>query len=147
MKAGLKLKILSIGFIFLCLWACKEQATQPLQSDPYARWKHFGYQNYTFDQTRTCYCINGGEAMRVTVRSDTVSNVMRLSDSSMLSPADSRSYLTIDSLFGLIHAAKFDSVVIRYHATYGYTERLDIDPQAHPWDGGVLYVSANLRVP
>ena len=147
MKAGLMLRIFSIGFIFLWLSACKEQATQPLQSDPYARWKSYGYHNYTFDQTRTCYCLHGGEAMQVTVRSDTVSNVMRLSDSSMLSRAESQSYLTLDSLFGLIHAAKYDSVVIRYHVTYGYPERLDIDPQAHAWDGGVLYVSANLRVP
>ena len=140
-------KIMAIGFIVLCISSCKEQPTEVLPPDHYARWKHYAYHDYTFDQTRTCYCIHGGEAMRVTVRSDTVSLVMRISDSSILSSSESRAYLTLDSLFGLIHAAKYDSVIINYNATYGFPEKLDIDPQAHAWDGGVLYESGNLRVP
>ncbi len=147
MNAGTFRMLASMGCLALLFFSCKEQTTQPQPTDPYTRWKSYGYHNYTFEQTRLCFCRDGGEAMRVTVRSDTVSSVMRLSDSSMLSPDQAQYCLTLDSLFGLIRAAKYDSVVISYNAVYGYPERLDIDPQQHPVDGGVLYLSTNLRIP
>jgi len=85
--------------------------------------------------------------MIVTVRADTVASVQRLSDGTQLPQAASKPYLTVDSLFGLIRYAHGDSLVIRYNPHYGYPEQLDINPQLHPVDGGVLYETSNLRVP
>jgi hypothetical protein len=82
--------------------------------------------------------------MRITVRSDTVARVINVSDASVVTVTY---YLTIDSLFGIIRNARTDSLVIRYNNQYGYPEYLDVNPQLHPVDGGVLYVTSNLQVP
>jgi hypothetical protein len=82
--------------------------------------------------------------MRITVRSDTVAQIKRVSDASVITFPY---YLTIDSLFGIIRNSKTDSLVIRYNDQYGYPEYLDVNPQLHPLDGGVLYETSNLQVP
>lgn len=82
--------------------------------------------------------------MRVTVRSDTISSVIRISDTSVVAYPF---YFTVDSLFGIIRNSKTDSLVIRYNKQYGYPEYLDINPQLHPVDGGVLYKTSNLQIP
>jgi hypothetical protein len=85
--------------------------------------------------------------MRITVRADTIASVVNLSDSSTVSSPISTLYLTVDSLFGIIRYSTTDSLVIAYDETYGYPEKLDINPQLHPVDGGVLYITSNLRIP
>ena len=85
--------------------------------------------------------------MRITIRSDSLAQVKRLSDSPVLSYPGYTWYLTVDSLFGIIRNSKTDSLVISYNSRYGYPERLDITPQLHPVDGGVLYETSNLQVP
>jgi hypothetical protein len=84
--------------------------------------------------------------MRVTVRSDTVASVLRLSDSTLLSREEAARYLTIDSLFSIIREPKGDSLVVSYNTKYGYPESLDINPQQHPVDGGILYTTTNLKL-
>ena len=85
--------------------------------------------------------------MRITVRSDTVALVTRLSDSSKVLLPRSSWYLTIDSLFDIIRNPGTDSLVIAYNSGYGYPEKLDINPQQHPADGGVLIENSNLQIP
>jgi hypothetical protein len=83
---------------------------------------------------------------KVIVRSDTVFSVMNLSDSSIVLPPYTKWYLPIDSLFGIIRSRSGkDSLEITYNNIYGYPEKLDINPQQHPVDGGVLYVTSNLQ--
>jgi hypothetical protein len=95
---------------------------------------------------RGCFCPDGGETMRITVRSDTIALVTRLSNNTVLSSPSSGYYCTIDSLFGIIRYSKNDSLVITYDSLYGYPGKLDINPQLHPIDGGVLYITANLQI-
>ena len=83
--------------------------------------------------------------MKVTVQSDTIFSVKKLSDSALISYPYSKQYLTIDSLFGIIHNSKTDSLVITYNSQFGFPEKLDINPQQHPYDGGVLYETYNLQ--
>lgn len=85
--------------------------------------------------------------MRVVVRADTVAQVIRVSDGSVVAPPVARSYLTIDSLFAIIMAGRGDSIVASYNQRYGYPERLDVNPQLVPVDGGVSYTTSNLMVP
>ena len=84
--------------------------------------------------------------MRITVQSDTVASVIKLADNSLMPPTVFRFYHPIDSLFGIISKQQFDSVIVKYNGIYGYPEVLDIDPQNHPVDGGVLYQTTNLQV-
>jgi len=84
--------------------------------------------------------------MRVTVYADTVESVLRLSDSTQLPYSQFSLYHSIDSLFWFIRNAPGDSLVVKYDERYGYPKWLDIDPQLHPVDGGVLYETSNLRL-
>ena len=138
-------KIFILGIMIVWCAACKqEQASQPVLQTPYEQWRSFNLHNYTIDQSRSCFCPHGGELMRITVRSDTIAGVVRISDNSIvLYPY----YVSIDSLFGIIRYLKTDSLVIRYNVQYGYPEYLDVDPQLHPSDGGYLLETSNLHIP
>ena len=138
--------ILALVALVLSFAACKEQTTQS-PSDPYERWLSYRLHDYTIDQVRSCYCPDGGQLVRLTVRSDTVARAVRVSDGVALSYAEARPYFAVDSLFGIVHNPPGDSLVVKYDAVFGYPEYLDIDPQQHPVDGGVLYTTSNLRVP
>ena len=136
---------LRITILLFCLCGCSEQTNEPLPTNPFDKWKKSTTHNYIMDQTYMCFCLNAGEAMRVTVRSDTIASVMRLSDSSMLPREQAARYLTIDSMFSIIRAPKGDSLVVSYDVKYGYPDTLDINPQQHPFDGGILYTTTNLK--
>jgi hypothetical protein len=105
----------------------------------------YGFHDYTIDQVRMCFCPEVGDAMRITVRSDTIASVVRISDGSTMSYPVTTYYLTVDSLFGIIRNPGTDSLVVTYNETYGYPETLDVNPQLHPVDGGVLYTTSNFR--
>ena len=136
-----------IVILVLLHFACqKEQSSQLRPVTPYEQWKSFNLHNYSIDQVRSCFCVYGGEIIRIVVRSDTVASVERLSDSTIVSAPASSWYFTIDSLFGIIQNSKADSLVIIYNAQYGFPEKLDINPQFHPVDGGVLYETSNLHI-
>ena len=85
--------------------------------------------------------------MRITVRADTIASVARVSDGSAVSFPISTYYLSVDSLFRIIRNSSADSIVVAFNETYGYPEILDINPQLHPVDGGVLYRTSNLQIP
>jgi hypothetical protein len=134
-----------IGILLICCSACKnEQSPQSIQQTPYEKWQSLNVHNYTIDQARSCYCLHAGQLMRITIRSDTVAQVIRLSDSSTVTYPF---YFTIDSLFGIIRNPGTDSLAIRYNSQYGFPEYVDINPQLHPVDGGSLYETSNLIIP
>jgi hypothetical protein len=137
--------IVLITFVQLC--GCIKDNLVVSSTDEYDRWKSLEIHNYTIDQTRSCFCFDGGQPMRLTVRDDTLNMVVRISDGTALSSDASRWYRTIDSLFGHVRNRGGDSLIVRYNVQYGYPEHLDINPQLHPVDGGVLYTTSNLRIP
>ncbi|RPI06035.1 MAG: hypothetical protein EHM64_04375 [Ignavibacteriae bacterium] len=83
--------------------------------------------------------------MRLTVRSDTVVSVIRISDGTGLSFPEAQPYWSVEQLFDNIRNLQ-DSMVIRYNDQYGYPEYLDIDPAGHPVDAGALYRTSNLQI-
>jgi hypothetical protein len=131
---------------FIALTGCTDMSSGNLPGDPYERWKMANLHNYTIDQMLVCFCADGGETVRITVQADSIASLFRLSDSSNIPFPESRRYLTADSLFAIIKHPGSDSLVTAYNAIYGYPEKLDINPQMHPVDGGVLYQSSNLQV-
>jgi hypothetical protein len=140
----MKRAALTILILWTIIPAC-DHANEPQPSISFERWKALGLADYSVDQRRSCFCLEGGSVMRLSVRGDSVTRVVRLSDSTEIFPPIARLYMTIDSLFGVIRARQYDSIVVRYNPEYGYPEFLDIDPQLHPVDGGALYETANVR--
>jgi Family of unknown function (DUF6174) len=137
-----------IGILIVLLSGCEDYGSQPREIlVPCGRWPANGFQNYTIDQARECYCISSGETMRLVIRSGVIISVTRVSDHAQISPEMSRLYMSVDSLFAKIRNPGPDSIVVTYNSCYGYPERVDINPQDHPRDGGVLYVTSNLQVP
>jgi len=138
--------LLTIIFISTPLFSCIEQTSIPFSFSPYDQWRSYNIHNYTIEQIRSCYCVNRGQSMKITVRSDSVYSVMRLSDSTLIPYPNSKQYLTIDSLFGIIKNSKSDSLIISYESKYGYPNKLDINPQLNSRDGGEMYVTSNLLI-
>jgi hypothetical protein len=137
-------KIYLIFLVLLFYTFCKkEQISEPVKQTPYELWRLKDFHNYSINQIRSCFCPDAGQLVRITVRSDTIFSVVKLSDTTIVT---SPIYFTVDSLFGIIKNSKTDSLVIRYNTIYGFPEFLDINPQWHPVDGGFLYDTSNLEI-
>jgi len=135
-------KLFLILLALLGLAACnKELVSEAPPQTPYELWRSKNLRDYTIDQVRTCFCPDAGDAVRITVRSDTIFSLTKVSDGSVVT---SPYYYTVDSLFGIIKNPNGDSLVVRYNSIYGFPEYLDINPQQHPVDGGALYETSNL---
>jgi hypothetical protein len=143
----MRFKYLFLGCLIALFMSCKENPSQPVQLTPLEQWQSFQLHNYTIDQVRWCFCPRAGDTVRMIIRSDTIASVTRLLDKTSITFPISQYYLTIDSLFSIIHSRSGDSIVVTYNVTYGYPEKLDINPQQHPVDGGVLYETSNLQIP
>jgi len=139
------MKIAFLFFLVLLLSASckKENVTEPDLTTAYELWRSKNIHNYSVDQIRSCFCPDAGKTVRITVQSDTIFSVINISDNTLLS---NPYYFSVDSLFGLINKSMNDSLVIEYNADFGYPEFLDINPQLHPVDGGVLYETFNLQI-
>jgi len=126
------------------LLSCKTDAGLAPRPDPAQRWRSRNIHDYTIEQVRSCFCVYGGQSMRVIVRADTVASVVRISDGQVLTAEQAEWYWSVNDMFAFIRQSQ-DSLVVRYNAQYGYPEYLDINPQLHPVDGGVLYLTTNLQ--
>ena len=137
--------IFLIVILSFTLISCEDLNDIPFSSSSYELWRSYNIHDYTIEQVRSCFCIDAGEKVKVTVRSDSVYLVIRLSDSAIIPYPTSKLYLSVDSLFGVIQNSKGDSLVVTYDSKYGYPNKLDINPQLHPVDGGVMYETYNLQ--
>jgi hypothetical protein len=139
--------LLLLTSLLLVSAACNNSSSPtggtPASQTPIELWQSYHFHNYSIDVVRSCFCPDAGERVRVTVRSDTVFGVVRAYDGT---PVTGRTFFTIDSLFAIIHSSIYDSIIVRYNSMYGYPEYVDIEPQMHPVDGGVLYTLSNLQV-
>lgn len=143
----MKVIITALLSVFSLILSCKDNPIESSRISPYERWRSLRLHNYTVDQMRTCFCPGYYGTARLTVRSDTIASILILRDSTHISHAAAPYFLTIDSLFSIIHHFSGDSIVVVYNQKYGYPEKVDLEPQTHAVDGGVLYETSNLLVP
>ena len=129
-----------LGMAFI---SCDTTSNAPAAADPYSVWQAQGLHDYSFEQTRTCFCPDAGKAVKIIVRADTIASVSLVSDGAEVPREMYVAYKTVGQMFTLIHSGT-DSVIVRYHASLGYPEYLDVDPQFHAVDGGALYETAKL---
>lgn len=134
-----------IIFSVVVLAGCTETTDAPGPASPYDLWRSQNIHSYTMEQVRSCFCVDGGTRMKVTVKADTVFSVIRLTDSSIVPYPSSAQYLSIDSLYAVIRHPSSDSLVVEYHSSMGYPTSVDINPQFHAVDGGVLFEISNVQ--
>lgn len=138
----MKIIILSVIFL-LALTACNsDNVTEPQADEYYQQWKAQKIHNYIIDQVHYCFCPYRGVSVRITVKSDTVFNIVKISDNTKL---NEKYYITIDSLFSIIKNSSADSIVVKYNNQYGFPEYIDINPQDEPFDGRFLYQTSNFK--
>lgn len=135
--------LLYLAAVLLFISCNENQLPEPGNQSQYDFWKSKNIRNYSVEQVRSCFCPGAGQRVMLTVSADTILSVVRISDGQMI---DKSHYLSIESLFELISRSRNDSISIKYNREYGYPELLDINPQLHPVDGGVLYTTSNLVV-
>ena len=114
--------------------------------DPYQCWASLHIRDYTVDQKYMCFCQGAGNPVRITVRSDSIVSVVSLIDNMDLPKETWERFATVEQLFAQARNPEYDSVVVRYDRTFCFPDTLDINPQQHPFDGGVLFVTWNLRL-
>ena len=133
------MKTIRLAFLILisCIsFDCKKDTVAPDYSniaDPFSRWKAHGFNNYTIEQRRICFCLNGGEPVRVIVKDGQVINAVKISDGTSLSPSERIWYKTVDQLFEVINKINIDSVAVfrvEYEARYGYPVNFYVDPDS-----------------
>lgn len=94
-----------------------------------ARWSDVHSSDYAYIYTHRCFCEQGGRAVLITVRADTVTAIEDASSGEpvLLSPL---LYTTVDGLFEMIHDALLrdpDHLEATYDSRDGYPRTLAVD--------------------
>ncbi len=95
------------------------------------RWKAYGFQHYSIEQHPVCFC--GLRPANVFVKDGIIIDVIRVSDSTSLSPSERSQFKTIDELFALIKNIHPESIAIfsvSYDSMFGYPTEIWVDPDA-----------------
>lgn len=133
-------KLSIVCLLFLC--SCKDLGTAPERglladhtgiADPQRRWEAYHITEYTFLQTRTCFCADGGRNYRVTVRSGVIVKIDDPATGSVLAADRRGDFKTIPELFALVQSidpATVASLQVTYDPRYGYPLRVYVDPSA-----------------
>lgn len=144
-------KWLTAVVMFALFPACLDQGVNVDFSsipDAYTRWQAYGLRSYTIDQTRHCFCGNGGVPVRLTVENDRIIGAVKLTDGKSLPVNQWEWYKTVEELFGVIQEVERDTTMwfqVRYDARYGYPSNLSVDPISYAADDEYGFVSTNLR--
>jgi len=112
-----------------------------------ARWEAQGLVSYQFELTRSCYCVLGGQTMKVEVAGGVVVGAEHL-DSGIGIDTELFSYIpTIPDLFDLIEDA-VGRPMARFFASYdpslGYPTRIELDYAAEAVDDESTIVIRNV---
>ena len=110
------------------------------------RWEAARITRYRFSEGRACFCVGRGPVRMEVVRSPAPPHqevVQSLVNEEQ--PGDPVEYpeffLTVEQLFEVVRSSLENDVeiLVRYHPTHGYPTTVDVEPSAHPVDGGVIY--------
>jgi hypothetical protein len=95
-----------------------------------ARWNAQGSSNYEFVVRQLCYCIFGGQSVKVTVRQGAVVSAVKLGDGQALPSEYFDGFATVEQMFDMIDDAISDrahSIRATYDATFGFPTDFFID--------------------
>lgn len=120
--------------VALAFGACDDEGASPHPPDALAQaraqWEAMGFDSYEITQRRNCYCLLGGQDVRLLVFRDSLVGGMNLADSSALTPQQLQWYHTVDGLFDYI--AGFDPATVahyelRFDSTFSYPAHFWVD--------------------
>jgi hypothetical protein len=139
----------------LLLWACAacddDTVAPPDRSaleQAREQWEHNGFDSYEITQRRNCFCLLGGEDVRLLVYRDSLISGLILSDSTHLSPAQLEWYMTVDQLFdflGAIDPASVAAFEVRFDSTFDFPSSFWIDYDTAIADEEIGYECSDLH--
>ena len=117
-------------------------------ADPATRWEAYAIEDYSLLQSRTCFCVDGGKQVLVTVRSGNISSVVDPADGSILAADRRGAFMTIPGLFALVKSidtTKVASLQVSYDPRYGYPLRVFVDPSSQIADEEYGFITAIVK--
>jgi hypothetical protein len=88
--------------------------------------------DYSIEQSRSCFCPNSGEKVKIFVRSDTIADVILLSDNSHLAYSSWQPYRTIKGLLREValwaDTVRF-AVKVSYDPLFHYPSFISVNPK------------------
>jgi hypothetical protein len=138
--------------LLLGLSACDDDVAAPPAATALeqarAKWQQSGFDSYEITQRRNCYCMLGGQPVRLLVFRDSLVSGMNLADSTALSVEQLGWYKSIDQLFeflGTVDPAKVASFEASYDSTFGFPAHFWIDYDTQIADEEIGYECSDLH--
>jgi len=110
-------------------------------SDAEARWARRGFQDYTFETMRSCFCDPlVTQWARVEVRGGVATRVVSLETGAEVSPQQRGYFPTVDGLFNRIRRAttdeSLDDIEVEFDPVLGFPTRIVFQTRPNILDGG-----------
>lgn len=112
-----------------------------------ARWRAEGSEAYSYEISRSCFCVFGGRRVMVTVRNGAVSSAEYLDSGNSVETALLTFVPTVPDLFDLIEQALEAPTAYffaSYDPTFGYPDRIEIDYSASAVDDEIAISARSL---
>ncbi|MDT8323477.1 MAG: DUF6174 domain-containing protein [Bacteroidota bacterium] len=113
-----------------------------------AAWLALDHHDYELTQERLCFCILGGQPVRLTIRGDTLFAGMLLADSSMLPATQLRDYHSVGALFDFVEdidAAAVADFQLEFDSLYHFPSRVWVDYDRNIADEEIGYRSYDFK--
>jgi hypothetical protein len=111
-------------------------------------WASARLDDYEFDYRLSCFCTQEStEQVRIVVRDDVVSSVVRVRDGAPALPKPG-GWPTIEALFADVERlldSQAERIEVSYDPTYGYPRQIAVDVHLMAADDGSFQTAANLR--
>ena len=126
----------TLFFVASILTSCGDDAaTAPLElleqrlKESKEKWERMNPHNYTYEFRWRCYCVHLSQRWAVvTVRNDTVTQVMDVESEEFFGDEDVKEYMIIDRLFDYVEANKnAQSITAIFSPNYGIPTDVYID--------------------
>jgi hypothetical protein len=138
--------------LFFAFPACDDDVATPTTPTALekarAQWQRSGFDSYEITQQRNCFCMLGGQPVRLLVFRDSLVSGMNLADSTALSAEQLSWYMSIDQLFdflGTIDQAKVARFEASYDSTFGFPVQFWIDYDTQIADEEIGYECSDLH--
>ena len=141
-----------LAVVLPVLWAC-DSPLSPRElralSDAEARWAHRGFQDYTFETMRSCFCDPlVTQWARVEVRGGVATRVVFLETGAEVSPQQRGYFATVDGLFDRIRRATsdeaLDDIKVQFDPVLGFPTRIVFQAKPDILDGGSATYARNV---
>ena len=104
---------------------------------------------YSIDQSRSCFCPQAGEPVRLFVVADTIADAVWIKTNSHLTPGEWHGFRSIKGLFNEIalwDTSSIFQVIASYDSVYHYPSNIDIEPKPIIVDDTIVRIMTDVGV-